>query len=62
MSLAGAEVNVLRQRWARKIKEAIIHILVHNCVPCVKGGTKQVTDDICQQSPVLVPLNRETNE
>jgi hypothetical protein len=56
LSSAGAEVNGLRQKWAWRIKETIIDKLVNRRSLCVEGGTQHVTEDFCQQPPVIGPL------
>jgi len=56
LSSAGAKVNRLRQKWAGRIKETIIDPLVNQRVLCVKGAIQHVTEDFCQQPPVIDPL------
>lgn len=62
MSSSGAKVNGLRQNWAWRMKETIIDILVNQLALCVEGGTQHVTEDLCQQPPVIDPLQYRKNE
>jgi hypothetical protein len=45
LSSAGAEVNVLRQKWVWRIKETIIDTLVNQRALCVKGGIQHVVSN-----------------
>lgn len=56
LSSARADVNGLRQRWAWRIKETLIDILVDQRALCVKAGIQRVTEDFCQQPPVIDSL------
>jgi len=56
LSSARAVVNGLRQKWAWRIKETIIDKLVNQRALCSKAGIEQVTEEFCQQPPVIDPL------